>query len=301
MSILEKSEKIGNELRNTPEGATALELFNQVSKSPKELTVELFKLINRYYIQMHFYSIPQAIGILEGNINNPILGDLVKRILAIESLKAFGEANVPIGKFVDDIGKLAFSNSVKYQLPKDIAFTPELVRLSNSLTVECLRTSLLQQFIREYKTKPRFIEAVKRFDELRGTKPMIPYSKEDRKCLSILRKEYTGVCSVDLIYSLVSLLTYIKSMIFDSFYNNIFEVYEKDEVVSRKQKKLNHCTFVKLILLSPIKILDPSSGWILKLHNTDGSISYAQIFQKTTHFSPDTCTTTLKALIHDIL
>lgn len=301
MSILEKSEKIGVELRNTREGKVAIEQFNQVSKSPQELTVEFFKLINHYYIQMHFYSIPQAVLMLEGNTDNPILGDLVKSILAIENLKAFGEANVPIGKFVDDISKLAFSNSVKYQLPKYIEFTPELVRLANSLTVECLRTSLFQQFMKEYYIKPCFMEAVKRFDELRGVKPIIPYSKEDRKCLSILRKEYDGICSVDLIYSLISLLTYIKSMIFDAFYNNIFEIYENDEVISRRQKRLDHCTFVKLIIRPSITSFDPSSGWILKLHNTDGSISYAQIIQKTTNFSPNTCITTLKALIHDIL
>ena len=301
MSVLEKSEEIGQELRETWEGIAAINLLNEVSRNPKELTSELFRLINHYYIQIQFYSIPQAIHILEENTDNPKMGNMIKKTLAIKDLKTFGEANIPLGKFVDDISKLAFCNSVRYQLPKHISFTPELVRLSNSLTVECLRTDLLQQFIKEYQTKPRFKEAVKRFDEIRGSKPIIPYSKEDRKCLSILKKEYAGMGSVNLIYSLISLQAYIRCMIFDSFYDSIFEVHEQNEVISRKQKRLDHCTFVKLCIQPSVKMLNPSTGWILKLHNTDASISYAQIFMKRIDFSQGSCTITLKALIQEAL
>lgn len=90
-------------------------------------------------------------------------------------------SNIPIGKFVEEISKVAFGNEVKYELPKDVSFTPELVRLSNSLTVECLRTNILQRFLAEYHTKPEFIAAIQRFDELRGAQPIVPYSRRTEK------------------------------------------------------------------------------------------------------------------------
>lgn len=54
MSILEKSERIGRELKNTIEGQHALELYKMISQYPQETTFEFFQLINRYYIQAHF-------------------------------------------------------------------------------------------------------------------------------------------------------------------------------------------------------------------------------------------------------
>lgn len=50
MSILEKSERIGRELKNTIEGQHALELYKMISQYPQETTFEFFQLINRYYI-----------------------------------------------------------------------------------------------------------------------------------------------------------------------------------------------------------------------------------------------------------
>ena len=51
MSILEKSERIGQELKNTVEGQRALELHKAILQYPQETTFEFFRLINRYYIQ----------------------------------------------------------------------------------------------------------------------------------------------------------------------------------------------------------------------------------------------------------
>lgn len=300
MSILEKSEKIGVELRNTPEGAKAFSLYKQIKSAPQELTVEFFKLVNHHYTRIHFFAIPQAIEIFKGNTDNLHIGALVKQILEIENLEVFGDANIPLGRFADRLGKLAFSNTVKYRLPEDVHFTPELVRLSNSLTVECLRTNILQDFIREYQTNPQLVEAVKRLDELRHNRAVVPYSKEDRRCLATLRKEYQRICSVDAMHSLMSMLAYINIMIFDAFYGNIFEISEQD-VVCYRRKNLKQCSFIKAVLGPGVIPAAFSSGWIMKMHKVDGSTSYSQIFNKKIKFTQSENSVTITALAHDIL
>lgn len=300
MSILEKSEKIGVELRNTMEGARAFSLYQQIKSAPKELAVEFFKLVNHHYTRIHFFAIPQAIDIFKDNTDNQNIGELVRRILAIEDLETFGAANIPLGQFADRLSKSAFSNAVKYQLPEDVHFTPELVRLSNSLTVECLRTNVLQSFIREYQTNPQLVKAVGCLDELRHNKAIVPYSKEDRRSLATLRKEYQGLCSVDAMHSLMSMIAYINIMIFDAFYGNIFEISEQD-VVSYRKKNLKQCSFIKAVLGPSVIPITLSSGWIMKMHKADGSISYAQIFNKKIEFAQTETSVTITALAHDIL
>ena len=300
MSILEKSERIGRELRNTAEGQNALDLYKEVLQYPQEITVEFFKLVNKYYIQAHFFSVQHAFDILKANADNELAGKLVKKILAIEELNEFTQVNNIIGKFVEEVSRASFGNKVKYQLPESISYTPELVRLSNSLTVECLRTHILQQFLLEYHTKPDFIVAIRRFDELRGAKPIIPYSKEDRDILRVLKKEFGKECPVELVYSLVSMMSYIKSMIFDSFYDNIFEISEEN-IIDAKMNRLGNCIYNKLRITPDLKTISPNTGWILKRHNIDGSIEYGQIFKKTTHFTQEGCAVTLNVIVYDIL
>ena len=300
MSILGKSELIGYELKKTVEGQQALKFRKIISQYPRETTSEFFSLVNLYSVQMHFFSAQHALDILNGNVNTEIVGTLAKKILSINELRDFALSNIPIGIFIEKISKTAFDNNVKYELPKDVTFTPELVRLSNSLTIECLRTNILQRFLKEYRTKPEFAAAIQRFDELRGTKPIIPYSKEDRKILSILKKEFDGKCDVDLIYSLVCIMSYIKNMVFDAFYDNIFELHEETDIIFQQQKALANCVYNKLVLRPDIQDV-MSTGWIMKLHNRDGSVTYGQIFKKTTHWTQENCTVTIYSLAYDIL
>lgn len=301
MSILEKSERIGCELKNTIEGKYALQLHKAISQHPQETTFEFFKLINRYYIQGHFFSVQHALDILKSNVDNEVIGTLVRGLLSINEIHDFAAANIPIGKFVEEISKVAFGNEVKYELPKDVSFTPELVRLSNSLTVECLRTNVLQRFLAEYHTKPEFITAIQKFDELRGAKPIVPYSKEDRRILSILKKEFGEKCEVELLYSLVSMMSYIKCMIFDAFYDNIFEIYEETDIISRKQRNLTNAIYNRLVLRPDIRTLGPTTGWIIKIHNLDGSVTYGQVFKKTMHWTKENCIVTVSVIAYNIL
>lgn len=301
MSILEKSERIGRELKNTIEGKYALQLHKAISQHPQETTFEFFKLINRYYIQGHFFSVQHALDILKSNVDNEVIGTLVRGLLSINEIHDFAAANIPIGKFVEEISKVAFGNEVKYELPKDVSFTPELVRLSNSLTVECLRTNVLQRFLAEYHTKPEFITAIRKFDELRGAKPIVPYSKEDRRILSILKKEFGEKCEVELLYSLVSMMSYIKCMIFDAFYDNIFEIYEETDIISRKQRNLTNAVYNRLVLRPDIRTLGPTIGWIIKIHNLDGSVTYGQVFKKTMHWTKENCIVTVSVIAYNIL
>lgn len=300
MSILEKCERIGIELRRTPEGKRIMDMLSLMKQCPAELTSEFFKLINHQYVKIHFFAVQHAIDILEGNVDNEILGSLVKNILAIENIKEFGQANIPIGQFVEKLGNMSFSISVKYQLPTEITVTPELVRLSNSLTVECQRINLVQPFVKEHHTNPLFLEATKRFDELSGGQPILPFSKEDRAILKTIKKEYLET-KVDLFYSLISTITYIKCMIFDSFYNNVFAVSESEDVISRKEKAMAECKLVKLVMYPTKKTLGANTGWILKLTNNDGSTSYAQIFNKQIKWTQAETSVTIKALIHNNL
>lgn len=300
MSILKKCEEIGVELRHTPEGKRALEYFTAIKGNPEEFKGEFFNLINKDYVRIHFYAVPSAVDIIENNIENKVVGPIMKRLLAIDNIKEFGESNIPIGKFVDRLSVMSFNNSVKYELPSEVTATPALIRLSNALTVECQRISLVQSFIKEYHTDPHFSEAVKRFDEIKGEKPILPYSKEDRVILHTIRKEYPDV-KVNLLYSLISVMSYIKCMIFDSFYGNIFEVFEAEDVILRNQKVLNGCSFVKLVLVPNERTLGAHTGWILKLNNRDGTISYGQIFNKKMKWTKEETKVTIKALIHDAL
>lgn len=300
MGILSKCEAIGLELKQTEQGQLVTKLHKDILQNPPELTVEFFKLINHNYVKIHFFSAQHTIDILKENVAHETLGPLVKKILTIKGLQEFADANMPFGMFVEKLSLAAFVNAVKYELPNDIKVTPTLIRLSNSLTVECQRLNLVQQFIKEFYTNPRFKKAIERFDELSGTIQILPYSREDRKILKILRREYPDT-PIDLVHSLICTLSYIKCTIFDAFYGNLFEIYEIEDVLDIKTKPLDRCKLVKLILVPNERTLLSNRGWILKFHNKNGVIEYGQIFNKQIELTHEDGTVTIKALIHDIL
>lgn len=80
-------------------------------------------------------------------------------------------------------------------------------------------------------------------------------------------------------------LIYIKCVMFNSFYDNIFEVDEAADVLSFKEKTLDSCRFVKIVINPNSKTLGANTGWILNLHRRDNSIEYAQIFNKQMKFT----------------
>lgn len=300
MGILSKCESIGLKLKQTEQGQLVTKLHKDILQNPPELTVEFFKHINHNYVKIHFFSAQHAIDILKENVDHETLGQLVKKILTIKGLQEFADANMPFGMFVEKLSLAAFVNAVKYELPNDIKVTPTLIRLSNSLTVECQRLNLVQQFIKEFHTNPRFKKAIERFDELSGTIQILPYSREDRKILKILRREYPDT-PIDLVHSLICTLSYIKCTIFDAFYGNLFEIYEIEDVLDIKTKPLDRCKLVKLILVPNERTLLSNRGWILKFHDKNGVIEYGQIFNKQIELTHEDGTVTIKALIHDIL
>ena len=301
MSILEISEQIGFELRKTNEGQHAYKLYNTILEYPQEITSFFFELINKYYVQAHFYSIQHVLNILEANVDNEAFGVIIKRFLEHKDVLTFAKANTPIGNFVEKIVGFVFDRRVKYELPRDITFTPELIRLSNALTVECLRTNVLQRFLREYQIRPEFASAIKRFGELQGNDPIIPYSKEDRKILKQLKGEFGNSCEVELMHVIVTMMTYIKSMIFDAFYGNTFEVIEESDIIARKQKPLNNCVYTRIVFKPNYGLLNSRLGWILKIHNLDGSITYGQIFKKELRWTDKKFTATICAIVFDYL
>ena len=95
-------------------------------------------------------------------------------------------------------------------------------------------------------------------------------------------------------------MSYIKNMVFDAFYDNIFELHEETDIIFQQQKALANCVYNKLVLRPDIQDV-MSTGWIMKLHNRDGSVTYGQIFKKTTHWTQENCTVTIYSLAYDIL
>ena len=298
MSILEKCERIGLELRMTPEGKKAFDSYKHIKSISKDIAVvELFKLINKNSVKLHFFAVENAIDIFEANKDVPNIKRLVDAVLAIDGLKEFGEYNTHIGMFVQRLDSIATSNAVHYKLPDEITATPKLIRLCNSLAVECQRINLLQGFIREYFMDPDFKKAIARFDQLTGAKRIVPFSREDRTIFKELKKEFPN-SKIDLIHNFITILIYIKCVVFDSFYDNMYEVNE-DVIRSYREFSLNGCKYIKVVLEPSLSTLDLNRGWILKLYNKKGVIRYAQIFSKKLQWSRDEdCSITIRAILH---
>jgi len=300
MSILDKCEKIGLELRKTDKGKSALSFLQENNLTHSMETSLFFDLIHKDYIKMHFWAAKNAIGILKQNIDNPTIGVLVKKTLDNDIIEEFAESNVPLAKFTDQLSLTVLSSVVKYELPTEISITPELIRLSNRLTVECQRINLVQKISKEFHTNPKFPELLKLYDQEKGSDPVVPFSKEDRRILKNIRRKGCDENLLSLVHALMCILSFIKSMIYDSFYNQIVEVYPKD-IIALKRKTLKDAFMIKLRLKPMIQIMGSNSGWILKLYNADKSISYAQIFNKSCQWTQTSQDLTVTALVFNKL
>ncbi len=300
MSILEKCEKIGLELRETTEGKLVIELNSKLQANEYEFKCEFYNLINKDYMRMHFFAVPNSLEIFKHNTENEFIGKIAKDIIQIEGIGDLAQSNIPLGRFVEELSKFVFNKSVHYSLPDTIKSTPKLIRLTNSLSVECQKINIVQQIMNLHRNNPKFDEIVKKYDELMGCSPMPPYSKKDRLIYKSLKREYSSDV-IDPIYNLINLQTYIKCMVFDAFYGNVYEITEERDCSILKESKLNGCTYISLKIDALKELLSPNSGWILKLHRRCDTIVYAQIFEKTTKFDQTECTTTIKALAFDML
>jgi len=299
MGILRTCEKIGAELRETNEGKAILELVKKIRTNPQEITFEFFKLINKYYIELQFYSVPHTFEVLKYNLGNPLLGDTIKNILKIAEIEELAHQNVPFGKFVENLVISCFNSNVKYETPEGISATPQLIRLSNTLSVDCLKTDIISRISKGYHTDPLFTKLLEEFDKLNTKNCIVPYSKTDRKNLKILKEKYNPDY-VELVYMFISTLTYMKAMIFDSFYDNMVEIFENPDIIHKREKSLSNGSLIKISTSLEAFFRNNNKGWILKLHNCDGTISYGQIFHKSFKFKCDDAedSATIKAIIN---
>lgn len=290
MSILEKCEKIGLELKKCEQGAKIIGLYQKLIEYDKETMYIYFQLLNQYYVNIHFFAPSQAVDILVDNTDNQyeFMRENIQKLLSIPELHQFAEANLPFAKLVEKLSVMSFNNTVKYSPPTQIIITPETVRLMNSLTVECQRIDLIKNLITAFTTNSEFQKAIPAYDNaIKDHQPFAPYSKQNRKMLMELVQQGYDKRSIYLVNAFNSILTYIKCTIYDSFYSNIFEVFEKDEVITRREKALDSALIIKLKLRQTIAIMRLNSGWILKLHNIDDTVSYGQIFNKTIQLTPN--------------
>ena len=100
MSILEKCEQIGKELRKTKEGISAYETYMQLLNSNVEKDF-FFQNVYRYYTKYNFSTPQYVIELFQANRNNPELSGWINK--EMKNIKAFNElskANLALFRFV---------------------------------------------------------------------------------------------------------------------------------------------------------------------------------------------------------
>ena len=150
----------------------------------------------------------------------------------------------------------------------------------NKITVECLQLPLVKRVIQKATSDQSFIEMAQVYEKLTSNKHISPYTREDRKILKKLSKQGFSQDNIIDMYSFLCLLTYIKAMFFDAFFDNVFVVDENSDIVSMRKYQLTKAQYVVCKLKHAVKSMSANSGWFLKIIHSDGSISFGQLFNK---------------------
>jgi len=281
MSVFEKCLALGVELRNSAQGKEILALKGTLNENREKLYL-FNSLINKHYISEHFFAPMYALLQLRGNKDNehPFIRKEVAEAEEIPEVEQFADACSLFGKMCNNISALSVGNTVMYSMPDNMVATPEAIRLLNKITVECLQLPLVKRVMQKATTDQNFIEMAQAYEKLAGDKHISPYTKEDRKILKILSKQGFSRDNVIDMYSFLCLLTYIKAMIFDAFFDNVFVVNENSDVISMRKYELTQAQYVVCKLKPAVKSMPANSGWFLKIIHSDGSISFGQLLKK---------------------
>lgn len=281
MSVFEKCLALGVELRNSAQGKEILALKSILAKNREKLYL-FNSLINKHYISEHFFAPMHALLQLRGNKDNehPFIQKEIAETEEISEVAQFANACSLFGKMCNNISALSVGNTVMYSMPDNMVATPEAIRLLNKITVECLQLPLVKRVIQKAASDQSFIEMAQAYETLNGNKQISPYTQEDRKILKILSKQGFSRDNIIDMYSFLCLLTYIKAMIFDAFFDNVFVVDENSDVISMRKYQLTKAQYVVYKLKPAVKTMSANSGWFLKIIHSDGSISFGQLFNK---------------------
>lgn len=281
MSVFEKCLALGVELRNSDQGKEILALNDSLAKNSEKLSL-FNSLINQHYISEHFFAPLYALLQLRGNKDNehPFIRKEVAETEDIPEVEQFANACSLFGKMCNNISALSVGNTVTYSMPDNMVATPEAIRLLNKITVECLQLPLVKRVIQKVSCDQNFIDMTQAYDNLSRNKCVAPYTQEDRRILRHLSKQGFPRDNIMDMYSFLCLLTYIKAMIYDAFFDNVFVVDESIDVVRMRKYDLIKGQYIICKLKPSAKSMSTGTGWFLKLIHRDGSVSFGQLFNK---------------------
>lgn len=279
MSVFEKCLALGLELRNSQQGQDILSYKAKLDKMKSELY--LFNtLVNKNYISEHFFAPIYALNQIQGNKANedPLIQAEIKRIESLVEVEQFAKACIPFGKMCNNISSWSVGNTVMYSMPDNMSASPHAVRLLNTITVECLHLPLVKHVIQKASTDQEFLKMATAFDAHFSNHQLSPYTQSDRNILrKLVLSGFPKEC-VEEMYSFLCLLTYIKAMIFDAFFDNIFLIDENSDIDKSREYQLTNARYVTY-KLKPEFIIS-NTGWFLKVIHRDGSVSFGQLLNK---------------------
>lgn len=290
MSILEKCEQVGKELQKSDAGTNTINSLSVIKSSLPNHSLFL-QLINQHYVTYHFATPDYAIFVLHNNRNNERLRQEIEHDLEKESLlKEYAKNSFVLNRFIDELCNSAFETQVFYEYSNVIGYTPQLIRLSNSLAVECQRTNIIQQLLSTPNRNTLF-DLAKEFDNSTKDTMLLPLSKQERKLFDVLISKGFNKNLVKTFQRFVDLKSIMKTVMYESFYNKTLEVNTSLVKKIRKISYNNAC-----LIRITMKTLGFQNGWIIKLIDGD-SKDYILVKQKRTSFSTGNCFDTITGIV----
>ena len=290
MSILEKCEQIGKELQNSDAGKKTINSLSVIKTYLPDHSLFL-RLINQHYVTYHFATPDYAVFVLNNNRDNEVLKQEIESDLKKESLlKEYAKNSSVLNNFIDELCISAFGTQVFYEYSNVIGYTPQLIRLSNSLAVECQRTNIIQQFLSAPDRNTLF-ELAKEYDKSTQNTVLLPFSKRERQLFNGLLSKGFNKNLVQTLQRFVDLKAIMKTVIYESFYNKTLEVDISKVKKIRRITYKNACS-IRITMVT----LDFQNGWIIKLIDGDSQY-YILVKQKTTRFCDDNCYDTITGIV----
>lgn len=286
MSIIDCCEKIGVEMRSTIQGQTAFNLYRQVESELHSVDFSLYRQIIEMHVQAeHFFSPDVANSIIISNTDTEDIGILCKNILRHTAPICYAEAMLPSGAFVNKVVDASLRPEAQYVLPNDITATPAIVRLVQDLSVQYQRTEFSKQLVSlSNNSREAFTKLLGAFEQLKARKRHIAFSSEDYAVVEDLVRQGHKRADVEIIYRLMSTLSYMKTAIYYGFFELIIVISEEDiEVI--EEYSVNSYTYMKFNLKECSLPRLSDDKWILKLRYNNGKTCYCQITQKNISFN----------------
>ena len=248
MGIIEISEQIGIELRNTFQGQTAYTTYLAMTSSLSGDEMDLLSHIRRHIVwSANFYGGDSCKIILTAKKDVPEIKAIANSILSNSYFNEWVASAKILGIFTEQTSKSMFHLNIPYQLPGGISATPKLIRLCQELSVQCQKLQLLRQLLNARNKPDIFAPLVKSFDEACAPQHRYPYGKFDRKVIKRLICQGFDEADIYAIYNSIMVLDMVKQAIFESFIGSIFEMKASD-IISKRQRNYKDIQVAHMVL-----------------------------------------------------